>query len=223
MNTIVYLIRHSAKLKNDYIEEYNSSQSNTIRDEKIILSSEGEKRAEILSNEKELQNLDAIYASNCVRTLQTAKYIMEKQNLKVNIDERFDERRVGKPNDGTIKDWFTRQHIDENFRTEGGESQKDVRERFSKAFYEVIEKNKGKRVAIFSHGYAITFFLLKWCKLLAIDETRKRKISFNNNIVLNKRLNAPEVFKLEINENNELISIQNIEFDDLPNKDDMGK
>lgn len=47
MNTIVYLIRHSVKLKNNYIEEYNSSQSNTVRDEKIILSSEGEKRAEI--------------------------------------------------------------------------------------------------------------------------------------------------------------------------------
>ena len=138
MNTIVYLIRHSVKLKNNYIEEYNSSQSNTVRDEKIILSSEGEKRAEILSNEKELQNLDVIYASNCVRTLQTAKYIMEKQNLKVNIDERFDERRVGQPNDGTIKDWFTRQHIDENFRTEGGESQKDVRERFSKAFMDML-------------------------------------------------------------------------------------
>ena len=148
---------------------------------------------------------------------------MEKQNLKVNIDERFDERRVGQPNDGTIKDWFTRQHIDENFRTEGGESQKDVRERFSKAFYEVLEKNKGKRIAIFSHGYAISFFLLKWCELLEVDETRKRKMSFNNKIVLDKRLNAPEVFKLEINEENEVIDIQNIEFDDLQNKDDIGK
>lgn len=48
-------------------------------------------------------------------------------------------------------------------------------------------------------------------------------MSFNNKIVLDKRLNAPEVFKLEINEENEVIDIQNIEFDDLQNKDDIGK
>ena len=87
----------------------------------------------------------------------------------------------------------------------------------------MLEKNKGKRIAIFSHGYAISFFLLKWCELLEVDETRKRKMSFNNKIVLDKRLNAPEVFKLEINEENEVIDIQNIEFDDLQNKDDIGK
>ena len=118
MKTTVYLIRHSVRLNNDYIEQYNTSQNKTIKSEKIILSIEGEKRAEILSNEKELQNLDAIYASNCVRTLQTAKYIIEKQNLKVNIDERFDERRVGKSNDDKIKDWFLRQYTDENYKTE---------------------------------------------------------------------------------------------------------
>ena len=223
MNTTVYLIRHSIRFNNDYIEEYNTTQNKTIRNEKIVLSVEGEKRAEILSNEEELQNLDAIYASNCVRTLQTAKYIIEKQNLKVNIDERFDERRVGKPNDETIKDWFTRQHIDENFKTEGGESQKEVRERFTKGLTEVINNNKGKRIAIFSHGYAISFYLLKWCKLIEVDETRKRKISFKNKIILDKKLNAPEVFKLEFDENNELIDIQNIEFDDLPYKDGLGK
>ena len=42
---------------------------------------------------------------------------------------------------------------------------------------------------------------------------------WNQKIVLDKRLNAPEVFKLVINENNEVIDIQNIEFEDLPNKD----
>ena len=138
MNTTVYLIRHSIRFNSDYIQDYNTSQNKTIRNEKIILSCEGEKRAEILSNEKEIQNLDVIYASNCVRTLQTAKYIIEKQNLKVHIDERFVERRTGKPNDDIVKDWFVRQYLDENYKTEGGESQKEVRERFLKAFYEFL-------------------------------------------------------------------------------------
>ena len=223
MNTTVYLIRHSIRFNNDFIEEYNTVQNKTIRNEKIVLSVEGEKRAEILSNEEELQNLHTIYASNCVRTLQTAKYIIEKQNLKVNIDERFDERRVGKPNDGKIKDWFVRQYIDENYKTEGGESQKEVRARFSKAFEEVINKNKGKRVAIFSHGYAITFFIMKWCKFEYIEEKDFMKFTYKDKVIFNKKINAPEVFKLEFDENNELINLQNIEFEDLPYKDGMGK
>lgn len=223
MNTTVYLIRHSIRFNSDYIQDYNTSQNKTISNEKIILSCEGEKRAEILSNEKEIQNLDVIYASNCVRTLQTAKYIIEKQNLKVHIDERFDERRTGKPNDDIVKDWFVRQYLDENYKTEGGESQKEVRERFLEAFYEVLEKNKGKRIAIFSHGYAITFFIMKWCKFEYIEDKDNMKYTFKNKVIFNKKINAPEVFKLEFDEKNELTGIQNIEFDDLPYKDGMGK
>ena len=203
MNTIVYLIRHSIRFNKDYIEQYNTYQNTTIRNEKVVLSSQGEKRAEILSNEEELQNLDVIYVSNCVRTLQTAKYIIEKQNLKVNIDERFDERRTGKEANLPRKEWLLNQYLDENFKTEGGESQKEVRERFSEAFREVIINNKGKRIAIFSHGYARTFFIMKWCKFEYVEDKDDMKFTFKDKVIFNKKINAPEVFKLKFNENNE--------------------
>lgn len=223
MKTTIYLIRHSIRFSNNYIEQYNTQQNKTIKSEKIILSVEGEKRAEILSNEEELQNLDVVFSSNCVRTLQTAKYIVEKQNLKVNIDDRFDERRVGIPNDDIVKDWWVRQYTDENYRTEGGESQKDVRKRFTQAFNEILSNNKGKRIAIFSHGYAITFFIMKWCDFECMEDKDHFRFSFNDKEIFNKKINAPEVFKLEFNENNEIVSIENIEFDDLPYKDGLGK
>lgn len=78
--TTIYLIRHSVRMKENIINEYNTNQDKTIRKEKIILSVEGEKRAEILCNKEELNNIDVVYTSNCVRTLQTAKYLIEKQN-----------------------------------------------------------------------------------------------------------------------------------------------
>ena len=81
METTVYLIRHSIRFNKNYIEKYNTCQNKTIKNEKIILSIEGEKRAEILSNKEELQNLDLIYTSNSVRTLQTAKYIILMKDL----------------------------------------------------------------------------------------------------------------------------------------------
>ena len=219
IKTTIYLIRHSVRFNNNNILQYNTIQNNTIKNEKNILSVEGERRAEILSNEDELKNIDIVYTSNCVRTLQTAKYMLDKQNLKVNIDERFDERRVGKPNDDIVKDWWLRQYIDENYKTEGGESQKEVRKRFREAFNEVLNANKGKRIAIFSHGYAITFFLMTWCKFEYNDEKDNIKFSFNNKKIFDKKINTPEVFKLEFDENNEIVSIQNIEFSDLPYAD----
>ena len=216
METTVYLIRHSVRLnmKNN-IESYNTTQENLIKSEKIILSVTGEKRAEILSNEEELQNIDVVYTSNCVRTLQTAKYLMEKQNLKANLDERLDERRTGKPNDKEYPDWYIRQFQDENFKTEGGEGQKDVRERMESVFNEIVEKNKGKRIAIFTHGNAMTYFLLKWCKLEKVTPNRELKLSFKGKVVFDKRINSPEVFKLTLNDGNEIEEIENIPFDDL--------
>ena len=223
MNTVIYLIRHSVRLKNSLIEKNNSTQNEIIKSEKSILSPEGEKRAEILGNERELQNIDVVYVSNCVRTLQTAKYLMNKQNLTAIIDERFDERRTGKPIQMSQQEWVYNQYFNENFKTEGGESQYDVRQRFTEAFEEILDKHKGKRIAIFSHGYAITFFLMKWCKLLSVDENYVKKLSFRDEIIFNAKMNAPELFKLEIDENNELISIKNIIFDDLPFAEGSGK
>lgn len=212
--TTLYLIRHSVRMKRDDIETYNTTQPRIIREEKIILSSEGEKRAEILSKEEELQNIDILYTSNCVRTLQTAKYMMESQNLKANIDERLDERRVGIINDKEVPDWFIRQYKDIDYKTIGGESMREVRNRFSEVIDEILNKNQNKRIAIFTHGYAITSYLLKYCKLIHISEERL-EVEYNGKTLYNKRLNAPEVFKLTF-DNQELKNIELIEFDDLP-------
>ena len=212
--TTLYLIRHSVRMPLKTIEKYNTTQDKLILNEKIILSSDGESRAKLLSEKEELQNIDLVYASNCVRTLQTAKYIIEKQYLSVTIDDRLDERRVGIPNDDIYPDWFERQYKDENFKTVGGESQKDVRNRMDEAITEILKQHKDKRIAIFSHAYAITFYLLKYCKLVNIQEN-KFTFEFNNKIIFDKKINAPEVFKLTF-DNEELMSIESIEFEDIP-------
>ena len=213
--TTVYFIRHSVRMKKRDIDIYNTNQTNLIKEEKIILSVAGEERAKLLCSKDELKDIDVVYTSNCVRTLQTAKYLLEAQNLKVNIDERLDERRVGKPNDDIYPDWFSRQYYDENFKTEGGESQLDVRNRVSECFDEIVEKYKGKRIAIFAHGYAITFFLLRYCKLLDVHE-KQLKYEFNGKVIFDKTLNAPDLFKLVLDDNNNVVSIENIVYDDIP-------
>ena len=147
--------------------------------------------------------------------------MLARQNLKVNIDDRLDERRVGIPNDDLVKDWFERQYLDENYKTINGESQKMVRDRMMEVLDEILSNDRGKKVAVFTQGYAITFLLLNWCKL---EEIRKDngshilKYSFNNKIIFDKKINSPEVFKLTFDEE-KLINIENIVFKDLPYED----
>ena len=136
--TTIYLIRHSERLNHDFIENINTTDSALVQNEKDILSVRGEELASILAKIKELDNLDKVYVSKCVRTLETAKYILAKQNLKVNIDERLDERRVGKHNDGIHHDWFVKQYENKDFKTEGGESQREVVTRMNEVINEIL-------------------------------------------------------------------------------------
>lgn len=90
--TIIYLIRHSEQLKMN--SKYLSSEDEQIKNEKIILSIEGERKAQELSERKELKNIDVLYSSNYDRAIATAKYIANKNNLNINIDERLGERKL---------------------------------------------------------------------------------------------------------------------------------
>ncbi len=92
METIIYLIRHSEQLK---LKGKNfSNDSSQIKNEKIPLSINGEFLAQNLSNIEELKNIDVLFSSNYVRAISTAKYIAEKNNIEINIDERLRRTQI---------------------------------------------------------------------------------------------------------------------------------
>lgn len=210
MNTIIYLIRHSEKLDTKYIDKYYENEFYQTTREKRILSVEGEKKAKILSQKEEFNNLDVIYSSNYVRTIQTAKYFAERFNIKINIDNNLNERKYGNPSKSV--DIGIKQYYDENIKNNEGESRKEVTERMYRAFNNIISKNKGKKIAIFSHGAAITFLLMKWCELISISNQKQKCLKFNGKIIVNKTFETPEVFKIIIGENDNIKNIENLEF-----------
>jgi len=88
----IFIIRHAEPLKLKGI--HNVEEESQIANEKMILSVQGEKQAEEISNLKELQNIDSIWSSNYVRAIATAKYIANKNHLEINIDARLNERKL---------------------------------------------------------------------------------------------------------------------------------
>ena len=89
--TNIYLIRHSEQLRLK-----NDEDESQIANEKIILSVDGEKKAEGISKLDELKNIDVLYSSSYVRAIATAKYLALENNIEINIDKNFNERKLRK-------------------------------------------------------------------------------------------------------------------------------
>lgn len=195
--TTIYLIRHSESLKSN----------NKSINEEIPLSDRGEELAKNLSNLNELKNIDLIYSSEYKRAISTAKYIAFNNDLPINITSKLNERKLGDINSVPKTFWLT-QLEDENAKTNGGESRKEVCERMLLLIEELLNDNKNKKIVLVTHATAITFLLMYWCKLVSADlETKARHLTFNNKDVIDDSFRSPEVFKLEFDENNNLMDI----------------
>lgn len=202
---VIYLIRHSEQLRDNGI--MNTEDDSQQINEKIILSIVGEEKAKKLSELNELQDIDVIWSSSYVRAKQTAKYIAYKNNLDINIDCRFNERKLGNLNNlkelGKSKKFsFTEEQIlDIYLKNEYGESCQEVNQRMSIAIKEIIENNEDKRVAIVTHGAAMKFYLMNFCSL-----NNERKLVYRNQIL---DFSSPSIIKL-VFDREKLVNLKNI-------------
>lgn len=208
--TTIYILRHSKPFRN-LLGEYKVNEIEQIRNEKNPLSSEGEELAKKYSNYKELQNIDVLYSSHYVRAMATAKYIAEKNNILLNVDERLGERRFGINNMTNIpKTYFEDQFKNWNYKLENGESLNDTFSRMNEILLEILNENLNRKICIVSHGTAISAMLKKWCDVRLNTNTKHVEIYFKDNLVFDGNWGCPELFRLDFNDNNELISIENI-------------
>ena len=204
--TTIYLIRHSKTFKPNSLKSDDNFQ---IQNEKYSLSIEGENIAKEKLSNPEFNNIDIIYSSNYVRAIQTAKYLSEKNNLNINLINDLGERKIGINSWEELPENYERiQLLDDNYKINNGESQKEVRERMYKTILEILDNNKNKRIAIISHGTAISFLLKKWVNINI--ENNKMKYTYKGITILHNYLNYCETFKLEFDDNKKLINLSRI-------------
>ena len=207
--TTVYLIRHSQPFRN-LLGDYKTNEVEQIRNEKNPLSVLGEEKSKSLANNSELQHIDILYSSHYVRAMSTAKYIAEKNNILLNVDERLGERKFGVNSINELPEKFYEDQFQNwNYKIEKGESINEVSTRMYDALMEILNKNKKRRIAIVSHSTAISALLSKWCDVKINEDTKLIEIHFNNNKILDKKWDCPDLFKLEFDDNN-ILNIQHI-------------
>ncbi len=206
MDTIIYLIKHAEEFEENGIK--NTDESTQIMNEKFILSVNGEQQAKKLSENDELQNIDVLWTSSYARAKSTAKYIADKNNIKMNIDCRLNERKLGDLR--IIAEWMKDKKygivqeylLNKEWKSLDGESCNEVTTRATDFINMILHDYNGKRIALVSHGALISFLLTNWCKL---DENVK--LTYNNKII---EIKEPSITKL-IFSDNELLDIEQID------------
>lgn len=201
--TTIYLIRHSKTQEVNVIESNIDLQ---LKNEKNILSIEGEEIAKKKFDNDEFRNIDILLTSYYIRAIETAKYLTNKNNIPINIVEDLGERKFGIENWNELPEKFeARQFTDDLFKIGHGESQKEVRERMYRVLDKILELYEGKRIAIVSHSTALAFLLGKWCEIKYNDFYK-----FKGNVFFDGKWNYCQTFKLTF-DGKELKNIQTID------------
>ena len=193
--TVVYLIRHSEATPKNNVKNISNKDNSQIMNEKTILSVSGEKRAEDLSKNDELQMIDAVYSSSYVRSLETAKYIALENDTVINIDDRLNERKIGEIGDMEWKEFQRLQTKDFNFKLSGGESLNQTKKRMVEAMKSILMFEVGNRVAIISHSTALSCLLSSWCEV-GYNYENEILLSFKGETIVDGTWTAPHVLKV---------------------------
>ena len=206
----IYLIRHSApfiEIEN-YIDYKNVSWDEYNRN--MILSSIGENNAKKLCDIEELNNVSSIYSSDSYRAIGTAKYIADKNSMKIRLDPRINERNLGCKTISELPDEFSaKSFVDKNLKYGNGESLNEVDKRFYNFLNEIINGQDNKIVLVI-HGMILMSYLQSICEFEF--NSNVFKINFNNKEVMNRKFKNPDIFKIEI-EKGEVSNVTNIELE----------
>lgn len=195
METVVYLIRHSEVTPKSNLKFISSNDSGQVQNEKAFLSVSGERKALELSKHPELQNIDAVYSSNYVRALETAKYIALENNTIINVDDRLNERKIGKMGDMEWKEFSRLQMKDFDFKLPDGESLNQTKKRIVDAMKNILMFETGNRVAVIGHSTALTCLMSAWCEI-GHNYDDEIILSYGEETIVDGHFSAPMVFKV---------------------------
>lgn len=158
--TRLYLVRHGQSAGN--AEGRFGGHSPTP------LSELGRKQAAVTADLLARERIDAIYSSDLLRAVETAKPLADLLGMPIIETPIFRERHVGVLEGLTFDeskemypdDYYALIHRRINHTITEGESYRDLLDRVSKGLQEIFRKHMGRKVVIYSHTGAICYMTL---------------------------------------------------------------
>ena len=180
MSTRVLLIRHGQSLGN--AEGRFGGHSPTP------LSERGRAEAEATARALASEDITAIYSSDLLRTVETAKPLAHATGLEIRRTTAFRERSVGNMEGLTFEEaaatypeeYAALLRRDFEHVLLGGESYRQLLDRASVALDEALAQHKGGTIAIFSHTGTISTLALHIMGALDAPDLRPVWIATSN-------------------------------------------
>jgi broad specificity phosphatase PhoE len=152
------------------------------------LSARGHRQAETTARTLKSESVTAIYSSDLARAMETARPLSKLSRLPIKGTSAFRERSVGVMEGLTFED-AAQQHPEqyaallrrdfEHVLT-GGESYRQLLDRARQKLDEIIDENRGGRIALFSHTGTICILALHLMGALDSPELKPVWISSSN-------------------------------------------
>ncbi|HWC13537.1 MAG TPA: histidine phosphatase family protein [Actinomycetota bacterium] len=166
----IFLVRHGATLWN--LEKRAQGHAD------IDLNEEGHKQAASVASDLSRMDIDAVYASDLKRAVDTATPIAAAHGLEVVVDKDLREIDQGEWEGLTADEirerwpdlWGPNRHY--NARP-GGESPQEVRARALEAVERAVRSHPDGRIVVVSHGGTIRWIS---AEALGYDDYRSRRI-----------------------------------------------
>lgn len=152
------------------------------------LSARGHRQAELTARTLKSESLTAIYSSDLARAIETARPLSNLTGLPIHGTNAFRERSVGVM-EGLTFEAAAQQHPEqyaallrrdfEHVLT-GGESYRQLLDRARHKLDDIIEQNRGGKIAVFSHTGTICILALHLMGALDSPELKPVWISSAN-------------------------------------------
>ena len=191
--TTIYLISNNLFINNLMI--YKSFANLDDKRRQRPLTAQGEKVALTIAKKKFINDLDAVYSSTFFSSIDSAKYIIEKNEQDLIIDKRFDDRKVGNLTDNSLNLRNLQEH-DFSYKLPNGESLNDVKKRMVEVTKELIELHKDSSVAVFTHNIPIISLLSVWCEK-GFNYEEKLILEYEDSVIIDGFRTDYNIIKLE--------------------------
>ena len=156
--TKVYFVRHAEP-------NYNNRD-----DMSRELSAKGMADRELVTRFLSDKHIDNVLSSPYKRAVDTVTHFADSKGLNIEIIDDFRERKVDSVWIEDFVSFSKAQWRDFNYKLSDGESLNDVQSRNISALNSVLEKYKGKNIAIGSHGTALSTIINYYDKSFGYED-----------------------------------------------------
>lgn len=150
-----------------------------------------------------------IYSSMFASSLGSAKYLAERLNKNIIVDEKLNDCKVGSLGNKSLKMVRFMQNHDFDIKLNNGESLNEVGNRIESVINKIVYLNCNNKVAVFTHKRTILGYLIKYGKP-GYNLEDNLVVEYNDKVVYNEDSKDIDIVKLTF-KNKELIDVDIID------------